>query len=137
MSPERPTIQILFDGGSLGNPGPGYGSYTYQLPDGTLGLIDVDFQRRMTGNEAEYQTLIEALEFVLEILRRRGDDPARYTVEIRGDSDLVLSQVSGAWKARNPRMRRLRNRVRELLGRFGYYRLIHVPRAVVLHSLGH
>ncbi len=137
MSPERPTIQILFDGGSLGNPGPGYGSYVYQLPDGGRGFIDVDFRRRMTNNEAEYHTLIEALEYILELLRQKDRDPAEFAVEIRGDSALVLSQVSGAWKARNPRMRPLRDRVRELLSRFGEYRLIRVPREVALHYLGH
>ncbi len=137
MSPERPTIYVLFDGGSLGNPGPGYGSYVFQLPDGGRGLIEVDFQRRMTNNEAEYYTLIEALENILELLRRKNEDPAGFAVEIRGDSALVLSQVSGAWKARDPRMRSLRDRVRELLNQFGEYRLIPVPREVALHYLGH
>ncbi len=137
MSPERPTIYVLFDGGSLGNPGPGYGSYVFQLPDGGRALIEVDFQRRMTNNEAEYYTLIEALENILELLRRKNEDPAGFVVEIRGDSALVLSQVSGTWKARDPRMRSLRDRVRELLNQFGEYRLIPVPREVALHYLGH
>jgi ribonuclease HI len=104
---------------------------------GGRGLIEVDFQRRMTNNEAEYHTLIEALEYILELLRRKNQDPAQFAVEIRGDSALVLSQVSGAWKARDPRMRQLRDRVRELLARFGTYRLIPVPREVALHYLGH
>lgn len=91
----------------------------------------------MTNNEAEYQTLIEALRCILELLREKGEDPARFRLEIQGDSALVLLQVSGDWKARNPRMRRLRDQVRELLSHFGEHQLIPIPRATALNYLGH
>lgn len=139
MSPENghPVIRILFDGGSRGNPGPGYGSYRLRLPDGREETVHLDFGRRMTGNEAEYHTLLAALEDGVDRLRREGQDPARFTVEIRGDSALVIHQVNGNWKARNPRMRALRDRVREWLGHFGGYHLECVSRQVSVRSLGH
>jgi ribonuclease HI len=91
----------------------------------------------MTGNEAEYQTLLTALEDLLGRLQRDHLEPRAFTVDIRGDSALVIRQVRGDWKARHPRMRALRNRVREQLGRFGGYRLEQVPRGVSLRHLGH
>lgn len=138
MSPEsRPVIRILFDGGSRGNPGPGYGSYHIRFPDGREEKARLDFGRRMTNNEAEYHTLLAALEDLAGCLRREGRDPAEFVLEIRGDSALVISQLTGDWKARNPRMRALRDRIREWLEAFGGYRLERVPRGVVLRSLGH
>ncbi len=138
MSPEgRPVIRILFDGGSQGNPGPGYGSYRIRFPDGREETVRLDFGRRMTNNEAEYHTLLAALEDLAGRLRREGRGLAEFLVEIGGDSALVISQLTGDWKARNPRMRALRDRVWEWLGRLGGYRLERVPRGVVLRHLGH
>jgi len=138
MSPEgRPVIRILFDGGSRGNPGPAYGSYCIRFPDGREETVHRDFGQRMTGNEAEYRTLLAALEDLLGRLERDHLDPRAFTVDIRGDSALVIRQVRGDWKARHPHMRALRDRVREQLGRFGGYRLERVPRGVPLRHLGH
>jgi len=138
MSPEdRPVIRILFDGGSRGNPGPAYGSYHIRFPDGREETVHLDFGERMTGNEAEYQTLLAALEDLLGRLERDHLDPRAFTLDIRGDSALVICQVRGDWKARHPRMRALRDRVQEQLGRFGGYHLERVPRGVPLRHLGH
>ncbi len=138
MSPEgRPVIRILFDGGSRGNPGPGYGSYHIRFPDGREETVHLDFGRPMTGNEAEYHTLLAALEDLVGRLRGDGRDLGEFALEIRGDSALVISQVRGDWKARDPRMRALRDRVREWLETFGGYRLERVPRGAVLRYLGH
>ncbi|RME38164.1 MAG: reverse transcriptase-like protein [Thermoflexia bacterium] len=138
MSPEgRPIIRLLFDGGSRGNPGPGYGTYRVDFPEGNFFYDYLDFDRRMTSNEAEYQTLLTGLDTLLSLLQRTGKDPRDYKLEVLGDSALVLSQVSGAWKARNPRMRRLRDEVRERLSQFGEYELVQVPRSLSVRYLGH
>jgi len=53
---------ITFDGGSLGNPGKGYGSYELRTATQTKGdVIRKEFGDRQTNNEAEYKTLIAAL----------------------------------------------------------------------------
>lgn len=138
MSPEgRPVIRLLFDGGSRGNPGPGYGTYRVDFPEGNFFYDFLEFDRRMTSNEAEYQTLLTALDTLIPLLRNTGKDPRNYKLEIMGDSALVLSQVSGAWKARNPRMRALRDQIRQRLSQFGEYELIQVPRSVSVRYLGH
>jgi len=127
---------ILFDGGSEGNPGPGYGSYVLLTKDGRRRIRRFEYGK-VTSNEAEYETLIRALSELISTIEESGKSPAEFTVEIRGDSALVVNQVLGSWKAREPRMKLKRNEVRRLLGRFKNYRLIKVPRSEVSELLGH
>ena len=144
---------LVFDGGSRGNPGPGYGSYALIKPTESADLpelaepsalsarsadvVRLDFGARMTNNEAEYDTLIAALEDLIARITQAGRNPAEFSVEVRGDSRLVINQVSGAWKARDERMRTRRDRVRELLDRFGSYELRRQPRQESVRLLGH
>ncbi len=87
---------ITFDGGSQGNPGPGYGSYALtRVSDGKTDLVRLDFGRAMTNNEAEYETLLAGLQALTERIEAAGRTPADFTVEVRGDSALVIHQVGG------------------------------------------
>ena len=49
-------------------------------------------------------------------------------VEIRGDSELIVKQVKGAWNTNDPTLREHRVKVHELLGEFEEYSITHVPR---------
>jgi ribonuclease HI len=132
-----PDYVVVFDGGSEGNPGFGYGSYAVINPEGRQRIRRLDFGDGMTNNEAEYDTLIAALEDVSERVEASGKRPADFALEIRGDSTLVIRQVLGEWKAKDERMRRRRDRVRSLLSRFGGYRLVQQPREESVKVLGH
>ncbi len=130
--------EIVFDGGSHGNPGPAYGSYRLtRLSDGKSRVVRLSWDRDMSNNEAEYETLIAGLEGLLERITSAGRDPAEFTVEVRGDSLLVLRQVEGRWRAKDKRMRTLRDRVWESLSRFKGFRLLHQGREESVRSLGH
>jgi ribonuclease HI len=129
---------ITFDGGAQGNPGPGYGSYALtRVSDGKSDVVRLDFGRSMTNNEAEYETLIAGLQALIERIEAAGRSPAVFSVEVRGDSALVIHQVQGDWKTKDERMRLLRNRVRELLARFEGYRLTLQARDELVRVLGH
>jgi len=132
-----PDYVVVFDGGSEGNPGFGYGSYAVIARDGRKRVRRLDFEDDITNNEAEYDTLIAALEDIAERVEAAGKRPADFTVEVRGDSNLVLRQVRGEWKAKDERMRHRRDVVRSLLARFGGYRLVEQPRAETVKVLGH
>jgi len=132
-----PDYVIVFDGGSEGNPGFGYGSYAVITRDGRERIRRLDFGNDVTSNEAEYDTLIAALEDVSERVESAGKRPADFSVEVRGDSNLVLRQVRGEWKAKDERMRQRRDVVRSLLSRFGGYRLVEQPREESVKVLGH
>jgi ribonuclease HI len=137
-SGSKPEYTLVFDGGSKGNPGPGYGSYALtRHKDGKESTVRLDFGREMTNNEAEYETLIAALHGLIERIEVVGRSAGEVSLEIRGDSKLVLNQVDGTWKATNDRMRALRNRARNLLSRFDAYRLIHHDREESVRILGH
>jgi len=133
-----PDYIITFDGGSQGNPGPGYGSYALVgTRDGKQSLVRLDFGRHMTNNEAEYEALIAGLQGLIERIEATGRAPEDFTVEIRGDSALVIHQVEGTWKARDDRMRLLRNRARELLTRFKHHLLMLQEREESVQILKH
>jgi len=135
---EEPDYVLIFDGGSKGNPGPGYGSYALRRKqDGKQWLIRLDFGRRMTNNEAEYESLIGGLQGLIERIELADRSPKDFSLEIRGDSKLVLNQVKGTWKAKDGRMRLLRNRARELLAHFKASQLIHHDREESVRILGH
>ena len=112
---------VYFDGASRGNPGPAAIGWVIVSSDG---IVDEGGERigDTTNNRAEYDALIRAL----EVVRDFGFD----TVEIRGDSELVVNQVRGQWDAKSPAMRERRVRVHELLSAFEEWAIQHVPREI-------
>ncbi|HEY4687987.1 MAG TPA: reverse transcriptase-like protein [Anaerolineae bacterium] len=123
---------VVFDGGSEGNPGRGYGSYAINGE-----VKRVTFGDDMTNNEAEYATLLHALDDVMGRIERASTLPEAFSIEVRGDSALVLNQVSGEWKAKDDRMRMLRDSARRSLRRFKANRLALQPRSETVRLLGH
>lgn len=136
QAPSRP-IAIIFDGGSRGNPGEGYGSYQLRWPGAQPQVVRLRFGNHMTNNEAEYDTLIAALEAVLKRLVDSGAAPGTAQLDVRGDSLLVINQVMGEWKCKDARMEQRRDRVRALLKQFGAWSLAHHDRANSVRALGH
>lgn len=135
---DQPDYVLVFDGGSQGNPGPGYGSYALtRQRDGAREIVHLDFDEEMTNNEAEYESLIAGLENLIARIQRAGQDPAHFTVEVRGDSALVINQVAGTWKAKDVRMKALRGQVQALLSRFAGCALRTQPREESVRLLGH
>ena len=136
QAPEQP-IGIIFDGGSKGNPGRGYGSYAVDWPGFPQQIVKLQFGNHVTNNEAEYDTLIAALEAMIQRLRDQGADPSTASIEMRGDSQLVVYQVLGQWKCKDARMKLRRDRVRELLESFSTWRINHHDRSNSVRVLGH
>ena len=128
------SYEIVFDGGSLGNPGKGYGSFVIRLGDVEIARQRVEFEGRVTNNQAEYRTLIHALARLRETL---GDDSAGAHVRIGGDSALVINQVNGTWKVKNAELAPLRQQVVEGLRAFGRTELAWHRRDRSVRELGH
>jgi ribonuclease HI len=112
---------VYFDGASRGNPGPAAVGYVIVNSSGIVAeggeVID-----ETTNNRAEYEALIRALEV--------ATDYGLAEVEVRGDSELIVKQVTGAWNANDPGLRERRVRVHELLQGFDRWSLTHVPREI-------
>ncbi|WP_435361308.1 ribonuclease HI [Haloarchaeobius sp. DFWS5] len=110
-----------FDGGSRGNPGPAGIGWVIVTSDG---IVAEGGERigNATNNQAEYEALIK----VLEVARDYGYD----RVEIRGDSELIVKQVTGEYDTNNPTLREKRITVHELLAAFDSWSITHVPREI-------
>jgi ribonuclease HI len=133
-----PDYILIFDGGSKGNPGWGYGSYAIvRVRDGAQRLERLDLGVGYTNNEAEYDSLIAALQDLLQRVEEAGRQPQEFALEVRGDSALVINQVQGKWKAKDLRMRERRDRCLRLLRRFGQVQLKTQPREESVRVLGH
>ena len=114
-------VHLYFDGASRGNPGPAAAGWVLVSGDG---IVDEAGERlgRATNNQAEYRALVAGL----EAARDHGFDE----VEIRGDSELVVKQVTGEWNTNDPTLREHRVTVHELLQGFERWSITHVPRGV-------
>lgn len=136
QAPEQP-IRVIFDGGSKGNPGLGYGSYALEWPGFPRQIVQLRFGDRVTNNEAEYDTLIAALEAIVKRLKESGADTRTARLDIRGDSQLVISQIKGEWKVNKAELQSRRDQARSLLALFGQARLTHHDREKSVEVLGH
>jgi len=126
-------VLLVFDGGSRGNPGAGYGSYQLTVRGKQSQPQRIELGPSYTNNEAEYDTLIRALEEVT----RRAKNPGRVQLEIRGDSQLVINQINGTWKVKEPRLQSRAARVRELLAPFGAWKAVWHARTNSVKAFGH
>lgn len=119
----RDRLVVHFDGGSRGNPGPAaIGAVVTDPgtePPTRLAVVSESIGTA-TNNVAEYRALIAGLEAARAF-------PAR-AVEVRGDSMLVLRQVEGRWRVKQPHLRRLRDHARALLDEYEEATLLHVDR---------
>jgi ribonuclease HI len=130
-------IYLVFDGGSLGNPGKGYGSYVYKGLVTQMEPAAITFPGITTNNEAEYMTLIKGLESVLAALESNGLDPSALHITIKSDSKLVVEQISGRWKIKKAELRPLVQMCQSLLGKFKSWDATWHPRSESVRILGH
>lgn len=125
---------IVFDGGSLGNPGRGYGSYEIVGPDGTVAARQVEFGNNMTNNQAEFRALLAGLE---DLVERVGPQASDLSVAVRGDSQLVIRGLTGEWRVKHPGLQPLHRQASELLQRFSTVDLTWHPRRESVRTFGH
>ena len=131
---------ITFDGGSKNNGSPdaeGYGSYKISTATGRAEIIRLTFPAGTTNNEAEYKSLIAALEDLIGRIQRANRPVGEFTLEIRGDSALVLNQVQGTWKTKKEHLRPLRDRAQAIIALFKEVQLVWQPREESVDVLGH
>ncbi len=108
------------DGGARGNPGPaGYGVV---IEDNTgekiAGLSE--YLGHQTNNFAEYQGLIAALEYAVE----HGPK----ALKVVSDSELLVRQIKGIYKVKNPMLQDLHGRAKELIAQMDWFSIDHALR---------
>jgi ribonuclease HI len=108
------------DGAARGNPGPAAVGVVIQ--DET-GRVVYEVSRSLgvrTNNEAEYLAFLAALEYLRES-RPEG-------VEFNLDSELVVRQLNGQYKVKEPRLQALHGQALMLLNLFPGHSIRHVRR---------
>src|ERR1041385_3254694 len=110
-------LTIEFGGGSRGNPGPGGIGVVVRAADGTPLVTLGRFIGRATNNVAEYRALITAMEEALKLGAKR--------VLIRGDSELIIKQMRGEYRVKNPDMKALYDEAQALVADFQQVKIEH------------
>ena len=114
------SIVAYIDGGARGNPGPaGYG---VRIEDEAGTLIDEfhGFLGSATNNIAEYNGLLAALRYAQQHGHRK--------VRIKSDSELLVKQMKGEYRVKNPGLQPLYQEARAIADRLERIVYEHVRR---------
>jgi ribonuclease HI len=113
-------VILYTDGGSRGNPGnAAYGAVIYDEEGNDLKTLS-KFLGKTTNNQAEYQGLHAGLEACVQL---KAD-----VVECRLDSELIVKQMKGEYRVKDPGLAVWHRRVKELLKNFQSVVFHHVRR---------
>src|SRR6201984_2997260 len=108
------------DGGARGNPGPaGYGVVVQDEAGRKVATLS-EYLGHQTNNFAEYQGLIAALEYALQ----RGPK----ALKVISDSELLVRQIKGIYKVKNPTLQDLHARAKELIRQLDWFSIGHALR---------
>jgi len=108
------------DGGARGNPGPaGYGVVIKNEKGEKVAALS-EYLGHQTNNFAEYQGLIAALEYAVEHSPK--------ALKVISDSELLVRQIKGIYKVKNPTLRDLHARAKELIAQLEWFSIGHALR---------
>ncbi|ORX03399.1 bifunctional RNase H/acid phosphatase [Mycolicibacillus trivialis] len=120
-------VIIEADGGSRGNPGPaGYGTVVWSEDRSAVLAENKQAIGRATNNVAEYRGLIAGLQEATEV--------GATEVAVLMDSKLVVEQMAGRWRVKNPDLAELHRQARALADRFDHIRYTWIPREKNSHA---
>jgi ribonuclease HI len=113
-------ITAYIDGGARGNPGPaGYGVQVVDENGGVLAEL-CEGIGNTTNNVAEYRGLLAALEWALAHGHTR--------LHVKSDSELLVRQMNGVYRIKNPGLLPLYRNARHLMAKIGDVTIEHVRR---------
>ena len=113
----KETITLEFDGGSRGNPGPAGVGIVLRAEDKTPIVTLGRFIGRCTNNVAEYRALITGLEEAKKFGAKK--------LIIRGDSELIIRQMTGQYRVKHPDLQPLHAKAQDLLHAFDSAKIEH------------
>jgi ribonuclease HI len=114
-------VRLYCDGSASGNPGPAGIGMVLCAPDGTELHAWGAPIGRATNNAAEYKAVIEGLSRAIEL--------GVSEIEVLSDSELMVRQITGAYKVKSPALAELHARAVELLSRFERWGATYIPRS--------
>lgn len=118
-------IIVHSDGGARGNPGPSAIGVVIETEAGEILDEISETIGDATNNIAEYTAVLRGL-YALQA--RFGEETSNLEIDWRLDSELVVKQLSGEYKVKNPGLRSIFEEIRDLRVRFPKLSLKHVRR---------
>ena len=116
---------IHTDGGARGNPGPsGAGVIIRDELGNTVGSVS-KFLGVQTNNFAEYEAVILGFEALGKLISAKHKET---DVIVKMDSELVVKQMKGIYKVKNPALKEQSERLKQIAGAFKSVTFTHVPR---------
>lgn len=119
MTDDSEVATLEFDGSSKGNPG--RGGYGFLLKSGDREITDSGFiGDDITNNQAEYTALLQGL--------KKADDEGVSRVRVRGDSELIVKQMTGEYSVNSDNIADLHEKVCEVADQFENVEFEHIER---------
>jgi ribonuclease HI len=113
-------IVARVDGGARGNPGPaGYGVVITDQSGRKITELS-EYLGHQTNNYAEYRGLIGALDYALQ--------HGHQAVQVISDSELLVRQIKGIYKVRNPALQELFAQAKQRIAKLRWFSIDHVLR---------
>ncbi len=115
--------RLFIDGAARGNPGPAAFAAILEIDDGHSPPTRVTRAApigRATNNVAEYTALIEGLDLAHAHGVRR--------LQVLSDSELLVRQLTGQYRVRQPELLQLYNLAKQRLPAFDEVQFQHIPR---------
>lgn len=113
-------VSIYTDGGARGNPGPAATGIVIKDEKGNALISFGEYLGKQTNNFAEYSAIISALKKAKEL----GATELRCYL----DSQLVVQQLNGKWKIKEPTLRKLFVQAWNLSQQFKKITFTYIPR---------
>jgi ribonuclease HI len=111
---------LMVDGAARGNPGEaGCGAVICDESGATVKQLS-RYLGKATNNVAEYEALLMGLEALLALGGKN--------IRVQSDSELMVRQLTGQYRVRDPKLKVLQERALSLLRRFDRYTVLHVRR---------
>jgi ribonuclease HI len=114
---------IYTDGGARGNPGPAGVGVVVMNGEGRVLKELSQYIGKCTNNFAEYEALIRAFEL---IDRMYAEKLREIEIEVRMDSELVVRQLKGEYRVKEPGLK-------GQFARVGMLRVSEMPNIVFVH----
>ncbi len=114
------TCKLYTDGGARGNPGPAAIGAVILNEEGEKIFELSSYLGNATNNQAEYAGIIEGL--------KAAQNRNIKKITCFMDSELVVKQLKGQYKVKNPELKNLWKEAATLASKFEQIEFIHIPR---------